>query len=502
MKVASMRNARRTTCLIVLGFMILMLVAAAKPAFAAEGYLNVINVQAPATVELGQKFDVKVTIDYYMPYSWGPVLIWVAIWDEDKDDYAMPTADESGKNLDVAGTGQKDVIITITAPDKEMTWHLSAYARAKVSGTWQQSTGYEKLFTVEVKLQRFHVGVSVDPFEAEQYMTIQGEGDYDKGEKVEVRFLSTVPGATGTQYIFVTYLVDGAQVAGTPITLTMDKDHDIVVKYKTQYYLTATSDYGRVTGEGWYDKGTQATASLDIDKVSAGTPYVNRFKRWSADASGTELKSNPITMDGPKTARAVWEKEFGCLVATATYGSELSPEVSFLRGFRDNTVLRTNSGNEFMKVFNQFYYSFSPSVAGYIYAHPEVRMGMKIVLYPLMGILRSSAITYSLLSFAPELAIVVAGLVASSLIGLVYFTPIALALLIGTRRLGRAQLRTRHLVPVATIGLVSILFITIAEVTGIAALMQLATATFVLATVCVTSGYTAIKVLERLNWAT
>src|SRR3989338_4423942 len=38
------------------------------------------------------------------------------------------------------------------------------------------------------------------------------------------------------------------------------------------------------------------------------------------------------------------EEGGGCLIATATFGSELAPQVQFLREIRDNTVLSTASG--------------------------------------------------------------------------------------------------------------------------------------------------------------
>ncbi|MGQ0377340.1 MAG: CFI-box-CTERM domain-containing protein, partial [Nitrososphaerota archaeon] len=53
----------------------------------------------------------------------------------------------------------------------------------------------------------------------------------------------------------------------------------------------------------------------------------------------------------------------GCLIVTATFGSELAPQVQFLREIRDNTVLSTASGTSFMTAFNSFYYSFSPAVS-------------------------------------------------------------------------------------------------------------------------------------------
>ena len=53
----------------------------------------------------------------------------------------------------------------------------------------------------------------------------------------------------------------------------------------------------------------------------------------------------------------------GCLIATAAFGSEMAPQVQFLREIRDTTVMNTQSGIAFMTGFNQFYYSFSPYVA-------------------------------------------------------------------------------------------------------------------------------------------
>lgn len=55
----------------------------------------------------------------------------------------------------------------------------------------------------------------------------------------------------------------------------------------------------------------------------------------------------------------------GCLIATATCGSEISLQVQHLREIRDSKLLNTESGSSFMSTFNNFYYSFSPYVADY-----------------------------------------------------------------------------------------------------------------------------------------
>ena len=74
----------------------------------------------------------------------------------------------------------------------------------------------------------------------------------------------------------------------------------------------------------------------------------------------------------------------GCLIATATFGSEMAPQVQFLREIRDNTVLQTESGSAFMTGFNQFYYSFSPAIADYERENPAFKEAVKITLTPLL----------------------------------------------------------------------------------------------------------------------
>jgi len=74
----------------------------------------------------------------------------------------------------------------------------------------------------------------------------------------------------------------------------------------------------------------------------------------------------------------------GCLIATATFGSEIAPQVQFLRELRDNTVLQTESGSAFMTGFNQFYYSFSPYIADYERENPAFKEAVKITLTPLL----------------------------------------------------------------------------------------------------------------------
>jgi len=75
----------------------------------------------------------------------------------------------------------------------------------------------------------------------------------------------------------------------------------------------------------------------------------------------------------------------GCLIATATYGSELAPQVQQLRELRDNQLLQTASGTTFMSGFNQFYYSFSPTIADWERENPVFKEFVKISLTPMIS---------------------------------------------------------------------------------------------------------------------
>ena len=61
----------------------------------------------------------------------------------------------------------------------------------------------------------------------------------------------------------------------------------------------------------------------------------------------------------------------GCLIATATYGSEMA--------------LSTESGTAFMTGFNQFYYSFSPTIADLERENPVFKEVMKLTLTPMIS---------------------------------------------------------------------------------------------------------------------
>jgi hypothetical protein len=75
----------------------------------------------------------------------------------------------------------------------------------------------------------------------------------------------------------------------------------------------------------------------------------------------------------------------GCLIATATYGSELAPQVQKLRELRDSKLLQTESGSAFMDGFNGFYYSFSPGIADFERENPVFKHAVKLAITPMIS---------------------------------------------------------------------------------------------------------------------
>jgi len=113
---------------------------------------------------------------------------------------------------------------------------------------------------------------------------------------------STVPGEKDTD--------DNACLSTTSVTVTLP-----------QYCLTVSSPYGTLGGEGLYDSGSTAYATLNISTIDHGNGTRRIFTSWGGDASGTNYaQSDPILMDGPKTAIASWKTQYYLTVKTNPSG--------------------------------------------------------------------------------------------------------------------------------------------------------------------------------------
>jgi len=118
-------------------------------------------------------------------------------------------------------------------------------------------------------------------------------------------------------------------------------------------------------------------SSMDDEPMIDEEPSMSDASSQPACGQGTVLKNGVCVVEEKKSGG-------GCLIATAAFGSEMAPQVQFLREIRDNTVLQTESGVSFMTGFNQFYYSFSPVIADYERENPIFKELVKLTITPLL----------------------------------------------------------------------------------------------------------------------
>jgi YVTN family beta-propeller protein len=82
----------------------------------------------------------------------------------------------------------------------------------------------------------------------------------------------------------------------------------------------------------------------------------------------------------------------GCFIATAAYGSSMAGEVVTLRRFRDDHLVKSKAGREFVRL----YYRYSPAVADYIRERDALRAAVRWGLWPVVSVIKHPAPAISL----------------------------------------------------------------------------------------------------------
>ena len=114
----------------------------------------------------------------------------------------------------------------------------------------------------------------------------------------------------------------------------------------------------------------------DLTKFNESVNSFEILSQQSSESKSIEENTNQQSEEGG-----------GCLIATATYGSELAPQVQQLRELRDNQLMNTESGKQFMSTFNDIYYTFSPIIADYERENSYFKETVKIVITPMISTL-------------------------------------------------------------------------------------------------------------------
>jgi len=159
--------------------------------------------------------------------------------------------------------------------------------------------------------------------------------------------------------------------------INVEGDYTIKAKWGAQANQTEFKYSGSSGVPPVVDETPEQTEVIEIDEEPDVDEEPVMESAQPVCGSGTVLKNGVCVVEDKK-------KGGGCLIATAAFGSEMAPQVQFLREIRDNTVLQTESGTSFMTGFNQFYYSFSPVVADYERENPAFKEAVKIAITPML----------------------------------------------------------------------------------------------------------------------
>ena len=160
---------------------------------------------------------------------------------------------------------------------------------------------------------------------------------------------------------------------------------------------------GEKTGEVIVDGGTEAGEVIVEKGTEAGEIIVETGEKTGDVIVETgedivekgEIIGEVAVEKGSEGIEEINEKGGGCLIATAAYGTEMAPQIQFLREIRDNTLMSTSSGTSFMTGFNSFYYSFSPYVADYERDNPIFQEVVRAFITPMISTLSIMTLTES-----------------------------------------------------------------------------------------------------------
>jgi hypothetical protein len=220
------------------------------------------------------------------------------------------------------------------------------------------------------------VSLGLSPAFAQTEFTLSSSMDsYEPGELV------AISGVTQSEQIVSIQVKDPTGKTLLVRSITADNSGN----YSLEFKIPKTATQGNYI--------IVASVSIDMIPIIETITVPVQDKIIETESSLTE--SSPTEVDDSvcgkgtimKNGKCVVDESEGggCLIATATYGSEMATEVQQLRELRDNQLMNTESGTAFMGTFNHIYYSFSPIIADYERENPLFKEAVKIAITPMIS---------------------------------------------------------------------------------------------------------------------
>jgi chitodextrinase len=239
-----------------------------------------------------------------------------------------------------------------------------AYTIDKVAPTLNDilaSGSYDRVQTITVTTQTdakiyFTTDNSTPTKDSEVYngpITLKQSGPYNY-KFIAIDDAGNVSAVVSRQYTLnLTLTVNEVTVNSTVVTGRATPGETITVVNE------AGTEYGPVT------VSEDGTYSVTIPKQLVGAFLTVKT------SSGNEIKTIVLH-------KSIDE----CFIATAAFGTKFGPAVTLLRSFRDDFLLTNTLGSQFV----EFYYNHSPKIANFIADNEALKLGVRIGLSPIVGV--------------------------------------------------------------------------------------------------------------------
>jgi len=190
------------------------------------------------------------------------------------------------------------------------------------------------------------------------------------------RALQTIPPDPTPPVISITAPAGRATVSGSSVSISADASDNVGV-LGVQFKLDGANLGSEVTTPPY-------GISWNTTAVANGSHTLTAVARDAADNTTT---SNGVTVTvsnttGGSSGSSGGGGGGGCFIATAAYGSALEPQVVLLQAFRDRHLMGNLAGRAFVRWYNRS----SPPVAAEIKKSPALRVVVRGILWPLVGV--------------------------------------------------------------------------------------------------------------------
>ena len=229
-------------------------------------------------------------------------------------------------------------------------------------------------------------------------VTTPGEGvfTYDEGKTVDLL------AEAGEGYLFVEWTGDVGTIAdvyAAATNITMNADYSITANFEAVYPTVTTKAATNITANSailnmnytvgdfspvqvrliykesgglfwsdtdWVSKSRSGTHAESLTGLTSNTQYdfkaQLKYNGTMIEVEGTVLQFTTGSTPPP------WGSG-GCFIATAAYGTPTAGQIDVLREFRDDVLLKSTLGSQFVAL----YYQFSPPVADFIAGNELLR---------------------------------------------------------------------------------------------------------------------------------